>query len=62
VGRLIAAHFADPARLAHLSVERFRDFAARRGVQVNRRVAGRLVTAARAALPTCAARKPVQVC
>ena len=34
VGRLVAAHFADPARLAHLGVERFRDFAARRDVQV----------------------------
>jgi transposase len=55
VGRLIAAHFADPARLAHLGVERFRDFAARRGVQVNRTVAGRLVGAARAALPTAEA-------
>ena len=55
VGRLIAAHFADPARLAHLGAERFRAFAARRGVQVNRTVAGRLVGAARAALPTAEA-------
>src|SRR5690348_11402602 len=42
VGRLVAAQFADPARLARLGVERFRVFAARRGVQVNRTVAGRL--------------------
>jgi transposase len=55
VGRLVAAHFADPARLAHLGLERFRDFAARRGVQVNRTVAGRLVGAARIALPTAQA-------
>ena len=55
VGRLIAAHFADPARLAHLGADRFRDFAARRGVQVNRPVADRLVRAARAALPTAEA-------
>jgi transposase len=55
VGRLVAAHFADPARLAHLGVERFRDFAARRDVHVSRPVAGRLVTAARAALPTAEA-------
>jgi transposase len=55
VGRLIAAQFADPARLAHLGVERFRDFAARRGVQVNRSLAARLVGAARVALPTAEA-------
>lgn len=55
VGRLIAAHFADPARLAHLGVDRFRDFAARRDGQVNRRVAERLVRAARATLPTAEA-------
>jgi transposase len=55
VGRLIAAQFADPARLAHLGVDRFRDFAARRDVRVNRRVAERLVAAARAALPTAEA-------
>jgi transposase len=55
VGRLVAAQFPDPARLAHLGVERFRAFAARRGVQVNRSIAGRLVTAARAALPTAEA-------
>ena len=52
VGRLVAAHFADPARLARLGPDRFREFAARRGVQASRRVAARLVEAARVALPT----------
>lgn len=51
VGQLVAAHFADPARLARLGPERFREFAARRGVHVNRRVAARLAAAARTALP-----------
>jgi transposase len=55
VGRLVAAHFADPARLTRLGPERFREFAARRGVQVNRRVTARLVEAARTALPTAEA-------
>jgi transposase len=61
VGRLVAAHFADPARLAHLGVQRFRDFAARRNLHVNRTVAGRLVTAARTALPTAEAAVARQV-
>ena len=61
VGRLVAAHFADPGRLVHLGVDRFRGFAARRGVQVNRGVAGRLVNAARAALPTAEAAVARQV-
>jgi transposase len=61
VGRLVAAEFADPARLARLGVERFRGFAARRGVRVNRPVAGRLVGAARAALPTAEAAVARQV-
>jgi transposase len=52
VGRLVAGHFADPARLARLGTERFRQFAAHRGVRVNRLVAARLVAAARTALPT----------
>ena len=52
VGRLAAAHFADPARLARLGPDRFREFAGRRDVHVNRRVAGRLAEAARTALPT----------
>jgi transposase len=61
VGKLVAGHFADPARLAHLGVQRFRDYAARRGVRVNRTVAGRLVTAARTALPTAEAAVARQV-
>jgi transposase len=61
VGRLVAAHFADPARLARLGADRFREFAARRGVQVNRGVAGRLIAAARAALPTAEANVARQV-
>lgn len=55
VGRLVAGHFADPTRLARLGAERFRSYAARRGVQVNRTVAGRLMAAARTALPTAEA-------
>jgi transposase len=55
VGRLVAGHFADPTRLARLGADRFRRYAAGRGVQVNRTVAGRLVLAARAALPTAEA-------
>lgn len=51
VGRLVIAEFADPARLARLGVERFRRFAAARDVVVDRKVAHRFVTAARAALP-----------
>jgi transposase len=52
IGRLIAAHFADPARLARLGAERLRDYAARHGVRVNRPMAERLVAAARDALDT----------
>src|SRR5262249_25502821 len=55
VGRLVAGHFAGPARLAHLGLGRFGGSAARREVQVNRAVAGRLVAAARDALPTAEA-------
>lgn len=51
VGRLVIAEFTDPARLAHLGVERFRRFAAARDVIVAHKVAERFVTAARAALP-----------
>jgi transposase len=61
VGRLVAAEFADPARLGRLGVERFRGYAARRGVRVNRMVAGRLVAAARVALPTAEADAARQV-
>lgn len=52
VGRLVAEHFADPARLASLGEARFIRFAATRGLIVQRRVAARLVAAARDALPT----------
>lgn len=55
VGRLVAAHFSDPARLTRLGAERFRDYAARRDVRVSRPMAARLVAAARDALPNPAA-------
>jgi transposase len=51
VGRLVAADFADPARLAKLGVERFRRYAARRDVLVQVKVAERLVAAAGQAVP-----------
>ena len=51
VGRLVAAEFADPHRLATLGVTRFVRFAANRGLRVRRSAAERLVTAARTALP-----------
>jgi hypothetical protein len=52
VGRLVAEHFADPARLAALGEGRFVRCAAARGLIVRRPVAARLVAAARDALPT----------
>jgi transposase len=52
VGRLVAAEFSDPDRLARLGVARFRAFAAKRDVRVSVTVAQRLVAAARQALPT----------
>jgi transposase len=52
VGRLVAADFADPARLVSLGESRFIRFAATRGLQVRRPVAARVVAAARDALPT----------
>jgi transposase len=52
VGRLIAAEFADPARLAGLGTSRFVRFAATRGLQVRRPLVERVVQAARDALPT----------
>jgi transposase len=52
IGRLVAAEFADPARLAALGVNRLIRFAATRELQVRRPVAERLVAAARDALPT----------
>ena len=55
VGRLVAAHFPDPVRLARLGADRFRDYATRRDVQVSRPMAARLVAAARDALPTAGA-------
>lgn len=51
VGRLVAKHFADPARLACLGESRFIRFAATRGLQVRKPIAERLVAAARDALP-----------
>jgi transposase len=55
VGRLVVADFADPARLARLGADRFRAYAARRGVCVTRPLAERLVAAARKALDTAGA-------
>jgi transposase len=52
VGRLVAAEFADPHRLAALGASRFVRFAANRGLRVRRSRADRLVAAARTALPT----------
>jgi transposase len=51
-GRLVADHFADPARLAALGPARLIRFAAARGLQLRRPLAERLVAAARDALPT----------
>lgn len=52
IGRLVAAEFADPARLASLGVNRLIRFAATRGLQLRRPIAERVVAAARDALPT----------
>lgn len=52
VGRLVAAEFPDPARLAALGSNRFIRFGATRGLQIRKPVADRLVQAARDALPT----------
>jgi transposase len=52
VGRMVAAHFADPGRLVALGPSGFVRFAAHRGLQVRRPVADRIVAAARDALPT----------
>jgi transposase len=51
IGRLVAAEFADPHRLATLGVTRFVRFAANRGLRVRRSAADRVVAAARTALP-----------
>jgi transposase len=50
VGRLVVEHFTDPGRLASLGETRFIRFAATRDLIVQRRVASRLVAAARDAL------------
>lgn len=52
IGRLVAAEFADPARLSRLGVARLIRFAAARDIQLRRPVAQRLVGAAKDALPT----------
>lgn len=52
VGRLVAAEFADPARLAALGSSRFIRFGATRGLQIRRPMAEKVVQAARDALPT----------
>jgi hypothetical protein len=55
-GRLVAAEFADPHRLAALGVCRFVRFAGHRRLRVCRSTADRLVAAAHAALPSAEAR------
>jgi transposase len=61
VGRLVAAEFADPHRLAALGVSRFVSFAANRGLRVRRSAADRLVAAAYTALP-CSRRRWLARC
>jgi transposase len=61
VGQLVAAEFADPARLAALGASRFARFAAVRGLRVRQEMAGRLVAAARDALTTTQAGAARQV-
>lgn len=61
VGRLVAAEFADPARLASLGVTRFVRFAGTRGLQVRRPLAERLVAVGRDALATANAAVARQV-
>jgi transposase len=51
VGRLVAAEFADPARLAALGSSRFIRFGATRGLQIRKPTADKLVSVARDALP-----------
>jgi transposase len=55
LGRLVAAEFADPARLTALGAARLVRFAAVRDLRVRRPLAERLVQAARDALPTAQA-------
>lgn len=52
IGRLVAAEFADPARLSALGVARLIRFASARDVQLRRPLAERLVAAGKDALPT----------
>lgn len=52
VGRLVAAEFADPARLAALGASRFIRFGKARGLQIRRPTADKLIQAAKDALPT----------
>lgn len=52
IGRLVAAEFANPARLCALGVTRLIRFAAARDIQLRRAAAERLVAAAADALPT----------
>lgn len=61
IGRLVAAEFADPARLAALGASRLVRFAASRELQLRRPLAERLVQAARDALPTADAAVARQV-
>src|SRR4051794_7951148 len=51
VGRLVAAEFADPARLAALGSSRFIRFGATRGLHIRRSTADKLIAAAKDALP-----------
>jgi transposase len=52
VGRLVAAEFADPARLGALGSSRFMRFGATRGLQIRKSLADKLIQAAKDALPT----------
>jgi transposase len=61
IGRLVAAEFADPARLAALGPTRLIRFAATRNLRLRRPLAERLVSAARDALPTAGAAVARQV-
>jgi transposase len=51
IGRLVAAEFADPNRLAGLGASRLIRFGATRGLQIRKPQAEKLIAAARAALP-----------
>ncbi|MCU1593853.1 MAG: transposase family protein [Frankiales bacterium] len=52
VGRLVAAEFSDPARLAALGASRFIRFGKTRDLQIRRPTAAKLIQAAKDALPT----------